>query len=562
MGRGSKREPSHRRGAQQSPANTPAQDRLDEIPVEVRTPRGALAGRRSSDGRSLTFRGVPYALPPVGELRWRAPVPTPSWSGVLDAHAFGPVAIQPRLNDDAFYADNPPLMSEDCLSLNIWAPTGARGAPVMVWLHGGNLVFGAGSNARYDGMALSRLGVIVVTINYRLGVFGYFAHPALSAESRHGVSGNYGTLDQIEALRWVGENIAAFGGDPGKVTVFGQSAGALSVTQLMASPLARGLFHRAIAMSPYLPAMPQLKAETLGQLSAEELGEAFGDAAGAKSLADLRALDGQALLARSRETQFVIQGVIDGWVHPTQIFDTFATGAQTPVPLLIGFTGDETRSLGGQGFLPATPKSSTAYRALVRRLYGDLSERFLAQYPADDPDNSLHAATRDAFYARPAMRIARDHAANSAPTYLYAFQHTYRSATEMGVGAFHSSDVPFVFGNVGDKGIAPVNWPAPPRDATDLAVSDAMMAYWTAFARDGRPAASGLPDWPRYTGASGDYMRFAHGGAMPSRAFAPGMFELNEDIVAARRAANIAWWRWENMGLCLQGVNAPLLPQH
>lgn len=527
------------------------------VEVEVATPRGLLVGERAADGQTVSFKGIGYARPPVGALRWRPPVTAPGWAGRRQAKAIGPAAMQLRLSDDAFYADNPPSMSEDCLTLNVWGPAAATQAPVMVWIHGGNLVFGSGGNPRYDGAALARLGVVMVTINYRLGVFGYFAHPELSAETPMGVSGNYGTLDQIEALRWVRDNVAAFGGDPDNVTIFGQSAGGLSVTHLMTSPLSRGLFHRAIAMSAHLPAMPELKAPTLGQPSAEANGVAFGARAKANNLAELRAMPPQALLETIAETGFVAEGTVDGWVHPAQVFDTFAAGGQAKVPLIIGFTNDETRSFGGQGFLPQPPDDPAAYKALIRRLYGDLSERYLAQYPPADPAGAMHDAARDGFYGRATLRIARDHAASGAATYLYAFRHVYPSASEMGVRAFHSSDVPFVFGNVGPAAIAPPNWPSPPRSADDVALSGAIMAYWTAFARGGRPEAPGLPAWIASAAPSGDYMAFTVGRARPSHHLLPGMFELSEDIVASRRAAGLAWWRWANIGLCLQGVKAP-----
>ena len=530
-------------------------DRGEE--VEVVTPCGVLVGERAPDGQTVSFKGIAYAQPPVGALRWRRPAPAPAWTGRRQAKAFGPAAMQPRLPDDAFYADTPTSMSEDCLSLNVWAPAMAEQAPVIVWLHGGALVFGSGGNPRYDGARLARLGVVVVTINYWLGVFGYFAHPELSNESQEGVSGNYGTLDQIEALRWVRQNIAAFGGDPDTVTLMGQSAGGLSVAHLMASPLSRGLFHRAIAMSAHLPAMPALTASVLGQPSAEAIGMDFGAKSGAASLEALRALPAQALLEAAAETGFVPEGAVDGWVHPAQIFDTFAAGGQARVPLIVGFTSDETRSFGGLGFLPQAPDSPATYAALVRRLYQDLAARYLAQYPARYPGRALHAAVRDGVYGRAALRFAGDHAASGAPTYLYAFQHVYPSAEERGLGAFHSCDVPFVFGNVGPAAVAPRNWPSPPRRADDVALSDAVMAYWTAFARDGRPDAPGLPAWTACASPSGDYMAFVDGRARPSRHVQPGMFELQEDIVARRRAAGLAWWRWENIGLCLQGVNTP-----
>ena len=538
-----------------SPASTATPETFD---VAVATPRGVLVGERAADGLTTSFKGVRYAEAPVGELRWRPPAPTGAWTGTREAKTYAPAAMQPTFPAEAFYATNPASMAEDCLSLNVWAPAGAKDVPVMVWIHGGNLIFGTGSLPHYDGSALASLGVVVVTINYRLGVFGYFSHPELSAESPHGASGNYGTLDQIEALRWVQDNIAAFGGDPGRVTIFGQSAGGLSVTHLMASPLARGLFHRAIAQSVYLPGIPELKAAALGVPSAEAVGQAFGERAGASTLVALRALGAEALLGAMLMNGFDTEAVVDGWVQPRQIFETFAAGEEARVPLIIGFTRDETRSFDGQGFLPAPPASAEDYEALVRRIYGSLRERYLAQYPSSDPVGGMYAAVRDGFYGHSVLQIAADHTRAGAPTYVYSFEHVYPSTVARKLGAFHSVDVPFAFGNVGPGAGAPVNWPRPvPDRAEDMAVSQAIMAYWTSFAREGRPESPGLPAWDRIEQPSGRYMAFRDGRAVPSEHLAPGMYALNSDIIAMKRGRGLPWWRWENLGLCLHGVNAP-----
>ena len=236
----------------------------------VYAPAGAVRGI-AKDGLRV-FRGIPYAAPPVGPARWRPPAPMAPWSGVRDALDFGPACTQPGYRPGSIYKTDFNLQSEDCLTLNIWAPEDARGAPVFVWIHGGSLVRGASSEAMYDGAKLAELGLVVVSINYRLGIFGYLAHPQLSAESPDGISGNYGLLDQIAALRWVRRNIAAFGGDPANVTLAGQSAGALSVLYLMASPLARGLFARAIAQSAYMISTPELKEARFGEEPAEAIG--------------------------------------------------------------------------------------------------------------------------------------------------------------------------------------------------------------------------------------------------------------------------------------------------
>src|SRR6185312_12531335 len=237
------------------------------LPV-VRLPAGIAQGAIESGIR--VFRGLPYAAPPVGSMRWKPPVPAPAWDGIRDATKFGAACFQPKPRAASIYADPPAEMSEDCLSLNIWTPSAARNTPVMVWIHGGSLTGGSGSETMYDGAALAKRGIVVITINYRLGALGYLAHPELSAESPGHISGNYGLLDQIEALQWVKRNITAFGGNPSNVTIAGESAGALSVMYLMASPPARGLFAKAIAESAYMISTPELKESKHGMLSAEE----------------------------------------------------------------------------------------------------------------------------------------------------------------------------------------------------------------------------------------------------------------------------------------------------
>jgi para-nitrobenzyl esterase len=236
----------------------------------VNAPAGAVEG--DTTGSVLVFKGLPYALPPVGSARWKTPVAMPPWSGVRDAKRFGPAFVQPKSRAGSIYADDYEAMSEDCLTLNVWMPKGARNAPVFVWIHGGSLTTGGSSESLYDGKKLAERGVVVVSINYRLGALGYLALPQLSAESAEGISGNYGLLDQIEALRWVKRNIAAFGGDPANVTIAGESAGGLSVMYLMASPPARGLFAKAIAQSAYMISTPELKQARFGEQAAEAIG--------------------------------------------------------------------------------------------------------------------------------------------------------------------------------------------------------------------------------------------------------------------------------------------------
>src|SRR5690606_23687601 len=271
-----------------------------------------------------------------------------------------------------YAAAETPAMSEDCLSLNVWTPADAKDAPVFVWIHGGSLVAGSGSEAMYDGAALAAQGLVVVTINYRLGALGYLAHPQLSEESPDGVSGNYGLLDQVEALRWVQRNVAAFGGDPDRVTIAGESAGALSVMYLMAAPPARGLFHRAIAQSAYMISTPGLRGTVHGTPSAEESGLALGRTLEVRGLPRLRAMGPQALTVQAAMSGCFPLGNVDGQVLPAQLVEVFDRGEQAPVPILTGFNEGEIRSL--RFLLPPAPADGATYEAGIRSRYGDLAD--------------------------------------------------------------------------------------------------------------------------------------------------------------------------------------------
>src|SRR5690606_32289259 len=309
--------------------------------------------------------GTPLAAPPAGLRRWRPAVPADGWRGVRHAARFGPACHQPPSRPGSIYAPaDIPRMSEDCLSLNVWAPEGATDAPVFVWIHGGSLTGGTGADPMYDGARMAAEGAVVVTINYRLGVLGYLAHPDLSAESPDGVSGNYGLLDQVEALRWINRNIAAFGGDPDNVTIAGESAGALSVMYLMAAPAAHGLFHRAIAQSAYMISTPALRETVHGTPSAEESGLALSRKIEVRGLSRLRAMDAQAITVEATLAGFLPLGNVDGKVLPAQPIEIFDQGKQAPVPILAGFNEGEIRSL--RFLLPPQPADAAAYEAQIR----------------------------------------------------------------------------------------------------------------------------------------------------------------------------------------------------
>jgi len=496
----------------------------------VSAPAGKVEG--AGENGIDVFKGIPYAAPPVKGLRWRPPVPLPAWSGVKQATAYGPACWQPVSPLPNIYKDDPPAMSEDCLTLNIWAPARAEKAPVIVWIHGGAFVGGRSGESIYDGARLAARGVVVVTINYRLGVFGFLAHPDLSAESGAHVSGNYGLLDQIGALHWVQSNIAAFGGDPANVTVAGESAGGLSVAFLMASPYARGLFAKAIAQSAYMINIPELKAAKSGWPSAETLGTLLGTMLQKPSIAELRAMDAETLTKAA--VRFGTFPVVDGKVVPKQLIETFDAHEQAPVPVLAGFNAGEIRSLWGLAPKPAA--SAADYEKTIRARYGDLADAYLKLYPASDQQESIYASVRDALYGWTAMRLVRSQTALGAPSFLYMFDHGYPAADAAGLHAFHGSELPFMF-DTADR--IPALWPTIPQDDR---LGDAMADYWTSFARDGHPVAKGAPDWAAYGGGEA-FMHFTDVPHLESHPL-PGVFELNEAVVCRRHAAGNVAWNW------------------
>lgn len=512
-------------------------------PVVVRAPAGALEGR--SEGAMRVFRGIPYAQPPVGALRWKPPLALPAWTGVRPATAFGNACVQPR-GPTGIYTDPPASMGEDCLTLNIWAPRDARKLPVIVWIHGGALVSGYGHEAMYDGAKLAQRGAVVVSINYRLGVLGYLAHPALSAESPDGVSGNYGLQDQVAALRWVRDNAAAFGGDPANVTIAGESAGALSVMYLMASPQARGLFHKAIAQSAYMVATPELKQARHGLPAAEAAGTQVMTVLGARDLAALRAMDATALTEGAAGKGYGPWGNVDGKWLTRQLVDTWDRGEQAPVPVLAGFNAGEIRSL--RMLLPPKPAGREAYEQTIRARYLDLADAFLRLYPSSDVAESMLATTRDALYGWTSTRLAIGQTAIRHPAYLYLFDHGYPAADDNALHAFHASEIPYVFGTASRL---PPLWPKVPDTVAERRLATAMGDYWVSFARDGVPRAAAQPDWPAY-GTQANYMAFAATPQPGTRLF-PGMFALHEAAMCRRRAAGDQPWNWNT------GTASPVL---
>ncbi|MCA2013687.1 carboxylesterase family protein [Cereibacter sphaeroides] len=499
-------------------------------------PSGAARGRREAGLH--VYRGLRYALPPEGPRRWQPPVPAPDQPGVLDATEFGPACPQSFRRPGSVYEVEIPNRQEDCLNLNIWAPDGAKDLPVFVWIHGGNLLRGAGSEPLTNGAELAKRGQVVVTINYRLGILGYLAHPELSAESAEGVSGNYGLLDQIAALEWVQRNIAAVGGDPANVTVAGESAGALSVYYLLCAPAAKGLFKRAIAQSGHICAAQHLSEDQYGMGTGHASGEAILQALGAGSIAELRERDAQELAVEAVAKGFAAQAVIDGITLPAQPADMMRDGRSHDVPLLAGFNSGEILTL--EFLCPPVPESAEAYEAAIRARYGDRAGAFLARYPATDLKRSLETAASDALFGWTAMAAVKAQVANGRCAYLYYFDHGYLEADDKGLHGFHACEIAYVFDTMAD---APPAWPKAPDTEAERDLTRVIGDYWTSFARDGRPCSEGAPDWPDYR----DGEPVLHFADRPQRVrdFMPGLYDYVEGEFTHRRALGTVPWNWQ-----------------
>lgn len=465
---------------------------------------GPIRGQLVGNGVAA-FRGIPYAASTAGAARWRPAQPVPPWSEPRDCRAFGAICPQPK----ALLWPLRAPQSEECLTLNVWAPAGglagpAGGAPrsalpVLFWIHGGGFSTGAGSTIFFDGSELARLGAVVVTINYRLGPFGFLAHPAFSAESPDGVSGNEGLLDQIEALQWVHRNIGLFGGHPDCVTIFGESAGAASVCRLMVSPRARGLFHRAIAQSGHArgrnrhlrePSHEFEPAEEVGRRVAADLGCDGGPPAGVA--AALRSKSHEEILAVSRPTQGLFEPgikfapIVNGVILPDDPERLFEQGRFAPVPFLIGTNADE-----GTIFLHHLPvRSVPQFEALVTERFRSFAPEVLRWYaPTGDGEvtGALNRLITDDAFLAPARAMARLVARRGAPVRLYHFTRVSPGGRKSGRGAFHAAEVSYVFNRAGN----PLAY-----DETDRTLARAMSAAWVRFAATGDPSGPGLPRWP------------------------------------------------------------------
>ncbi len=467
---------------------------MSDPPPTVKLESGVLRGGQfGSAANEIAFLGIPYAAPPTGDLRWKPPQPLAKWKGTRDATGFGAACLQAAAPGAANFK-----MSEDCLYLNVWTTEFSSGAklPVMVWIHGGGNYEGRGQDPPL-GAALARMGVVVVSFNYRLGVFGFLAHPALTAESEHHSSGNYGLLDQIEVLKWVRANITKFGGDPENVTIFGESAGASDACLLMASPLAAGLFHRAILESgdcqgvltgTLKTSIPYNFIHGSGEAQGTALSRHFGIAAGsAGELAKLRAIPAdQILQAWIVDPDVIVAAIVDGWVVPEQPALIFAQGKQAPVPIIVGSNADEgTRFIGRNS--PATIEQYKKYLARDSGKYSpDEFAAYSAASDAEVPAAYLHLQTE--FFGYGAYSMARAVARSGQKAYLYYFNYVGPGdyARE---GAFHTEELLFL------ADAFPGDWHP---SADDEKLSQAMRRYWVQFAKTGNPNEKRNPVWPPY----------------------------------------------------------------
>src|ERR1700761_4577594 len=460
----------------------------------VHTEAGNVEGTDNANSKIRIFRGIPYAAPPVGELRWKPPQHVQDWTGVRKAVEFGARCTQGRIFSDMIFRDNGP--SEDCLYLNVWTPATSADArlPVMVWIYGGGFAAGAGSEPRQDGENLARKGVVVVNFNYRLGIFGFFSHADLAKESEHHASGNYGLLDQVAALEWVQKNIGAFGGDPGNVTIFGESAGSFSVSALMASPLSRNLFQRAIGESgaffgKTLTAKPLKDSEAADAKFAQT---AFGT----DSLKALREKPAGELLQASLDEKKQIWFVpnIDGYFLSESPASIYESGKQAHVPLLAGWNADE----GSYHSIFKDQKPSPqAFEAWARKHFGDRASDVLRLYPAatdEEAKESAQALAGDQFIGYSTWKwINMQLKTGRSAVYRYRFEDAPPGANDEhgeSRGAYHSAEIEFVFDVLPSK-----NLPWRPEDRK---LSDEMATYWTNFAKRGDPNGEELVKWPPY----------------------------------------------------------------
>ena len=473
----------------------------------VRVSEGLLQGTINADGSVRMFKGVPFAAPPLAELRWRPPAPALRWTGVRPADKFGPPCLQTNVFGDIYFRDAEP--SEDCLNLDIWIPANAESQKlaVLVWFYGGGFVAGSASEPRYDGENLAKKGILVVNTNYRLGVFGFFSYPALTKESEHNASGNYGFLDQVAALKWVVRNIAAFGGDPQNITIAGESAGAFSVSALMASPVSKDLFQKAIGESGAFFSSPSgprtLPLASLAET--ERQGVRFAESLGAHSLAEMRAKPADELLGAAAKPGQGFGPNVDGYFLSSDVRTAYERGAQSHIPLLAGWNADE-----GKMFVLLSSQKPTAksFSEQAQKRFGDHAAEFLKLYPAQtDPQAmaSAEALAGDDFTGYATWKwLDLQRQTGGSAVYQYHFEAV--PATKPGatvgtvpaseLGSRHAGEIEYVFETLKSK-------PDLPWREEDFKLSEVMSSYWVNFIKTGNPNGKGLPEWPKLDSQNG-----------------------------------------------------------
>ncbi len=471
-------------------------------PLQVKTDNGKVEGALTTDGKVVAFEGIPFAAPPVGDLRWQPPQPAAKWKGVRAAKEFGSHCLQSVTYKDMVFHDPGP--SEDCLTLNVWAPAKAKpgSLPVMVWIYGGGFAAGGTSESRQDGQFLAHRNVVVVSMNYRLGIFGFMVLPELTAESPHKASGNYGLMDETAAIEWVKRNIKNFGGDPGNVTIFGESAGSFAVSAQMASPVSKGLFQKAIGESGGAFSRGGLNFEA--REAREKTDADFAQTAfGTSKLADLRKVSAEDILkaatAKSTPPPPRFGPDVDGYFLPQPIPDIYAAGSQAHVPLLVGWNADEGRA----GVVFANPNPTTAsFAADAEKEFGPDAKEFLSVYPSTTDAEAQTSAgdyAGDRFIAFSTWSWAEAQAGTGgAPVYRYFFDLGSPGDDNhpAAMGAFHSDEIEYVFGTLDSR-------PGAVWRPEDRKLSDELGQYWTNFARTGDPNAPDLPKWPVYNASTG-----------------------------------------------------------